>query len=360
MNYRRALIRLFTFLGGIYFFLYYVLPETIGGSPDPNDPTRIIGGLTFGKYHEEISDGFVLIGAMAVGLGLINLVMVHGSKLIYRRSRWINSLALLVGLVVMALITGRDWFTHDSISREVNEIYVLSKFSLQIRADSEQNAALVPAYWIRNQALSDATLTLVDKLSNSIEKMLASPPKGTDLAIEERFRQSSREARADLTEIRSIVGRLVTIKANEAADLSADTALGQALNMFQTTWRELRGAHYDSSNAKHAYDLLYNGLFMSLGAAMFSLLGFYIASAAYRAFRIKSPESGLMMLAALLVMLGQIPFGIWAWREFPEVRLWLLQVPNTAASRAIEMGAAVAGLIMAARMWLSIDSESFK
>jgi hypothetical protein len=92
---------------------------------------------------------------------------------------------------------------------------------------------------------------------------------------------------------------------------------------------------------------------------MFSLLAFYMAAAAYRAFRIRSAESALMMGAALLVMLGQIPFGIWVWDRFPEIRLWLLTVPNAAAFRGIAIGAAVAGLVMAFRMWLSIESESF-
>jgi hypothetical protein len=66
-----------------------------------------------------------------------------------------------------------------------------------------------------------------------------------------------------------------------------------------------------------------------------------------------------MMLAALLVMLGQIPFGVWIWSALPDIRLWLLSVPNTAAFRAIGIGAAVAGLVMAFRMWFSLESENF-
>jgi hypothetical protein len=34
-------------------------------------------------------------------------------------------------------------------------------------------------------------------------------------------------------------------------------------------------------------------------------------------------------------------------------------VPNSAAFRAIEIGSAVAALVMAFRMWLSIESEGF-
>ena len=92
---------------------------------------------------------------------------------------------------------------------------------------------------------------------------------------------------------------------------------------------------------------------------MFSLLGFYIAAAAYRAFRISSFEALLMMSAAVIVMLGQIPFGALISEYFPELRLWLLKFPSAGAFRAIKIGALIAGLGMAFRMWFSIESSSF-
>jgi hypothetical protein len=102
---------------------------------------------------------------------------------------------------------------------------------------------------------------------------------------------------------------------------------------------------------------------------MFALLGVYIAAAAYRAFRVKTLESALMMTAAVVVMLGQISavflmlnlgsFGEDAYRILPKARQWLLEVPNSAAFRAIRLGAGVAGLMLAIRMWLSIESKSF-
>ena len=98
---------------------------------------------------------------------------------------------------------------------------------------------------------------------------------------------------------------------------------------------------------------------MSLGSAMFSLLGAYIAAAAYRAFRIKTWESSLMMFAALVVMLGQISYGSLLYHDMPLVRGWLLEVPNSAVSRAITIGSTVAGFVLALRMWFSIESDSF-
>jgi hypothetical protein len=92
---------------------------------------------------------------------------------------------------------------------------------------------------------------------------------------------------------------------------------------------------------------------------MFALLGVYIAAAAYRAFRIRTVESALMMTAAVVVMLGQISFGKEIYEGMPSIRQWLLEVPNSAAFRAIRLGAGIAGLMLAIRMWLSIESSSF-
>jgi hypothetical protein len=58
-------------------------------------------------------------------------------------------------------------------------------------------------------------------------------------------------------------------------------------------------------------------------------------------------------------MLGQISFGRTIYQEMPAIRQWLLEVPNSAAFRAIRLGAGVAGLMLAIRMWLSIESKSF-
>jgi hypothetical protein len=64
-----------------------------------------------------------------------------------------------------------------------------------------------------------------------------------------------------------------------------------------------------------------------------------------------------MMTAAVIVMLGQISFGRLVYEDMPAIRQWLLEVPNSAAFRAIRLGAGVAGLLLAIRMWLSIESS---
>jgi hypothetical protein len=86
---------------------------------------------------------------------------------------------------------------------------------------------------------------------------------------------------------------------------------------------------------------LFNGIVVPLGASMFALLAFFMSSAAYRAFRARNVDAAILLIAAIIVMLGQIPVGTWAFPELFDVRQWLLDVPNMAAKRAIKIGVAL-------------------
>ena len=83
---------------------------------------------------------------------------------------------------------------------------------------------------------------------------------------------------------------------------------------------------------------LYNTMQVPLGATMFSLLAFFIASAAYRAFRARSPEATLLLIAAAIVMLGNVPIGAAISPYFPVASQWILDIGNLAAKRAILIG----------------------
>ncbi|GAB4325167.1 MAG: hypothetical protein Kow0074_18650 [Candidatus Zixiibacteriota bacterium] len=73
-------------------------------------------------------------------------------------------------------------------------------------------------------------------------------------------------------------------------------------------------------------------------STVFSLLAFYVASAAYRGFRARSGESVVLVIAALIVLLGRVPLGEWLSPYIPDVADWVLHVPALAAKRAILIG----------------------
>ena len=106
---------------------------------------------------------------------------------------------------------------------------------------------------------------------------------------------------------------------------------------------------------------LYNQVYSPMQATMFALLAFYIASAAFRAFRIRTVEAGLLAAAALIVMMGRVPLGdsLTTWLPEPlrlgAVQDWLMNVPQNAAKRAVLMGAALGVMATGLRVILGIE-----
>jgi hypothetical protein len=92
------------------------------------------------------------------------------------------------------------------------------------------------------------------------------------------------------------------------------------------------------TDSPSVFDFLFMNVQVPIQATMFSLLAFYIASAAFRAFRAKSALATVLLIAAVIVMLGQVPIGELLGSWFPKIGQWILRYPNAAAKRAIALG----------------------
>ena len=96
-------------------------------------------------------------------------------------------------------------------------------------------------------------------------------------------------------------------------------------------------------------------LITPIEATMFSLLAFFIASAAFRAFRARTPQATILLVSALVVMLGLVPYVEERVPFFAKVSAFLLQYPNTAAKRAIMIGVALGAISVAIKNIVGID-----
>lgn len=108
------------------------------------------------------------------------------------------------------------------------------------------------------------------------------------------------------------------------------------------------------------YDWLFIYLDAPMMATMFATLAFYIASAAYRAFRARSVEATILLITAVMVMLWRVPMGEAFLSIFPGdipgfMNAFIMNGVNLAVQRGIIIGAALGAASMSLRIILGIE-----
>lgn len=120
--------------------------------------------------------------------------------------------------------------------------------------------------------------------------------------------------------------------------------------------------HYRESGAPFWW--IYEYAFKPLTATTFSMLAFYIASAAFRAFRAKNLEAILLLGTAFIILLGRTFAGIILTSWLPDslaglrienLTVEIMRVVNTAGSRAIMIGIALGVASTSLKVLLGVD-----
>ncbi|HMN95082.1 MAG TPA: hypothetical protein PKC43_13935 [Phycisphaerales bacterium] len=112
-----------------------------------------------------------------------------------------------------------------------------------------------------------------------------------------------------------------------------------------------------------AFWWIYEYTWKPLTATMFAMLAFYVASAAFRAFRAKNIEATLLLGTAFLILLGRTYAGVWLTSWLPEdspLRIELLsefvmETFTTTGTRAIMIGVALGVVATSLRILLGVD-----
>jgi len=126
-------------------------------------------------------------------------------------------------------------------------------------------------------------------------------------------------------------------------------------SIIPRSWSPLFGREVGS-----IYDWLFLYLNLPMQATMFATLAFYIASAAYRAFRARTAESTILLLTATMVMLWRVPMGEAFLNLFPGnipeyLNTYIMNGANMAVQRGIIIGAALGAASMSLRIILGIE-----
>ncbi len=125
-------------------------------------------------------------------------------------------------------------------------------------------------------------------------------------------------------------------------------------------------------------DMFFDGVLQNMDAAMFSIIAFYILSAAYRAFRVRSIEATILLVTALIVILSLMGAVEFLWNgaidgitrndansfmnnlKLTEISKWLRDTVQGAAIRGIDFGVGIGALAMGLRIWLSLEKSGGK
>ncbi|MDM7917278.1 MAG: hypothetical protein ACE15D_16755 [Candidatus Eisenbacteria bacterium] len=101
------------------------------------------------------------------------------------------------------------------------------------------------------------------------------------------------------------------------------------------------------------FQKLFDSILLPVQATMFSLLAFYLASAAFRSFRTRSLDATVLLVSAVIVMIGRLDAGQAI--HLPDTAQWILNVPNLVSKRAILLGVGLGMASTALKVVLGIE-----
>jgi hypothetical protein len=113
-----------------------------------------------------------------------------------------------------------------------------------------------------------------------------------------------------------------------------------------------------------AFWWIYLYVMTPITSTLFAVLAFYVASAAFRAFRAKNLEATLLLVTAFIILLGRTFAGVvltgwlpdWAsGLRLENLAVTIMDVFNTAGNRAIIIGIALGVASTGIRLMLGLD-----
>jgi hypothetical protein len=99
---------------------------------------------------------------------------------------------------------------------------------------------------------------------------------------------------------------------------------------------------------------VFNNVQAPMQASVFSLLAFFVASAAYRGFTARNTEAVLLLASAVLIMFGIASIGN-AIPVFSDIANWILMNPSMTARRGIFIGIGLGTMATSLRVILGVE-----
>jgi len=84
----------------------------------------------------------------------------------------------------------------------------------------------------------------------------------------------------------------------------------------------------------YPYTWVFANVYTSLGTTLYAITGFFVFSAAYRAFRARNADAAILLIGGIFVMLANAPIGEVIWSGFPLIGNWFNNVGQIPGMRA--------------------------
>ena len=98
---------------------------------------------------------------------------------------------------------------------------------------------------------------------------------------------------------------------------------------------------------------IFGNILAPIQASLSALIAFFVVTAVVRLFRVRSVESFVMLIVALIVLAGQVTVGLVP--VLPEIKDWVMDVPAMAGVRGILLGVALGTILTGIRILLGAE-----
>jgi hypothetical protein len=105
------------------------------------------------------------------------------------------------------------------------------------------------------------------------------------------------------------------------------------------------------------FDWIFANISSPLGSAVLSTTAFFITSAAFRVFRIKNLDAGILLICGVIVVLSLVPLATSVFPPFTPIAEWIQNVPGGAGFRGFIMGSALGVVGISLRVLLGMQKE---